>query len=97
MSRKEVNESMFRMNIILFFALLGLSILGCLYFYVSVNSYNVDGRKSSYFCDQLTAISNSSSREEFLQSKATWISSDELIDERVESESGCHYGLFFVR
>jgi len=49
----QVNESMFRMNIILFFALLGLSILGCVYFFMSVRFYKEqqDDAPRSYFCD----------------------------------------------
>jgi hypothetical protein len=41
------------MIMILFFAVLGLSILGCIYFYMSVSYYEEPGGNSpkSYFCD----------------------------------------------
>lgn len=86
---------MFRMGIILFFAILGLSVLGCLYFFISVNVYRPDDSTSSYFCDQLK--NDNDTRLGFLDSEETWVSSDPLIIERIETTEGCHYGLFFVR
>ncbi|GMH59726.1 hypothetical protein TrST_g1578 [Triparma strigata] len=94
---RQVNESMFRMNVILFFAVLGLSVFGCVYFFFSVRVYReqVDGAEASYFCDQLGE--DNSTRLGFLETEETWVSSDPLILDRVGSGEGCHYGLFFVR
>lgn len=105
--KREVNESMFRMGIIIFFAFLGLSVLGCLYFFISVDQYRSDGDDPSLFCDELNKpllfeLNNktNTSRLDFLFSKATWISEDELITEMLETEDGgcnAYSGLFFVR
>ena len=94
---RQVNESKFRMFIILFFALTGVSIFGCMYFFASVQTYREEDTKASYFCDELNAKKNKTDRLSFLESEDTWIRNDVVIEDKVEESEGCHYGLYFIR